>query len=153
MANGAKVTVRLGVLAKTLDLTEQMLEAGRIVIRQIAGDTRAGIDFSGNVFMPNKKTYAKKKLLALGHQKPLIANHRSFVTENNYAVEKVAVNHTRVFLKGLHPKAKMRIGQLGYIHQEGLGKNPKRAFMGISVGSRAKIMAFLRAEIIKFTKS
>ena len=142
------VNLKLGVLEKAqLDLTRQMEHAADLIAQEMRGNVKGGLDVHDMPLRANKPSYAFAKMARLGHAKPLIADSQSLVTTSNYSITKVKMNHVRIGFVGQHPKANMAIGQLAYIHNYGLGKNPKREFAGVTSHALKRIMAYLNFEI------
>lgn len=147
------VEVNLGYIKNLkLDLTQEMLHAGDLVAQEMRGNVKAGLDVHDVPLKANEASYAKQKQRKLGHARPLIAKNRSLVTPSNYEIKRVGQNHVTVGLKGSHPTAKMKIGQLAYIHNYGLGNAPKREFAGITRIAVRRIMAYLNDRITRLFK-
>lgn len=138
------VKTRLGVLQSTnLDLSKEMLHAADLIAQEMRGNVKAGIGVKEQRLAPNSKQYAKQKIAKLGHARPLIGENRSLVTPASYKIKKIDTNHIRITLPGKHPKANLSVGQIGYIHNYGLGNSPVREFAGVTKTAVKRVMAYL----------
>lgn len=148
-----KVTIKWGALGKTnLDLSEEMRHAGDLVAQEMRGNVKRGLGVKDSPLQPNKPGYSRLKQRLYGHSKPLIAKYRSLVTPANYRIKKVGRNHVQIGMVGYHPSAKMKIGQLAYIHNFGLGNNPVREFAGVTNIAVKRIVAFMNDRIARLLK-
>lgn len=147
------VNLKLRALANTkIDLTKEMLTAADIVAQEMRGNVKEGLDVHGNSLTPNKPGYANWKRKTLGHSRPLIAKERRLVTPSAYRIQRRGINFVSISLPGAHPGTSLSVGQLGYIHNFGLGKNPVREFAGITATARKRVVAFLRDTIARLFK-
>ena len=148
-----KVNVKLrGFENARVDWTKEMVHVSDIITQEMRANVKAGLDVHGNALTPNKPSYAKRKIAKLGHARPLIAENRSLVTPSSYQIVKVGINHVRITLPGSHPRSDLKVGQIGYIHQFGMGNNPIRHFVGVPERSKIRAVAFLRDTIARLFK-
>ena len=147
------VSVNLGSLKNVkLDLTQEMLKASDIIAQEMRGNVKAGLDVNGNPLRPNKASYAKQKMKLYGHARTLIAKNRSLVTPSSYHIKEKAMNHVRITLPAVHPRSDLKVGEIGYIHNFGLGNNPIREFAGVTETAKKRVVAFLRDRIARLFK-
>lgn len=147
------VNIKLGKLENPrLDLTKQMLHAADLIAQEMRGNVKAGLDVNGNHLTPNHPGYAKQKMKTLGHARPLIAKHKTLVTPSSYKISSPSQNHVVIKLPNSHPRSDLTVGQIGYIHQFGLGHNPVRQFVGVTQTATKRVMAYLRDEIARAFK-
>jgi hypothetical protein len=147
------VKVNLGHLKNpTLDLTKEMVKASDLVAQEMRGNVKAGLDVHGNTLRPNKPDYAKRKMKLYGHARPLIAKDRSLVSPSSYRIQEKGLNHVRITLPNFHSRSDLRVGEIGYIHNFGLGNNPVRQFAGVTEIAKKRVVAFLRDKIARLFK-
>jgi hypothetical protein len=147
------VKVNLGRLADPrLDLTKEMVKASDLVAQEMRGNVKAGLDVYGNTLTPNKPSYAKRKLKELGHTRPLIAKDRRLISPSSYKIQSKEMNHVVITLPEMHPRSELTNGEIGYIHQYGLGSNPVRAFAGVTDIAKKRVVSYLRDEIARLFK-
>ncbi|OQA56540.1 MAG: hypothetical protein BWY42_00959 [Candidatus Omnitrophica bacterium ADurb.Bin277] len=147
------VNIKLGKLENArLDLTKEMMHAADLIAQEMRGNVKAGLDVYGNTLKPNKPGYAKRKLKELGHARPLIAQHRTLVSPSSYKIRSKAMNHVAITLPDTHPRSELSVGEIGYIHQFGLGSNPVRAFAGVTDIAKKRVVAYLRDTIARLFK-
>lgn len=148
-----KVNIKLRALESVrLDLSKEMLHAADIVAQEMRGNVKQGLDVHGNTLIPNKPGYAKAKQKALGHARPLIAKHRSLVSPSSYVIKKKGINFVNISMPGRHPRSSLKVGEIGYIHNFGIGPQPVREFAGITVTAEKRVLAFLRDTIARLFK-
>lgn len=144
METTMNVTVNLGSLKDpTLDMTDQMLIAADLIAQEMRGNVKAGLDVNDISLRPNKSPYAERKMAAIGHAKPLIGKYQTLVTPSFYKIKKMGRNFVRINLMGQHPGSNLSVAEIGYIHNYGLGNNPKREFAGITKIAVKRVMALL----------
>ena len=147
------VNLKLGVLENvSIDFTKELMVAGDLIAQEMRGNVKRGLGVNDSALKANNAGYAAAKRKRLGHAKPLIADFKTLVTPANYQIKRIKVNHVRVGYVGMHPKAKMTIGQLAYIHNQGLGNNPKREFAGITRTAVKRVMAYLNDRVARLFK-
>lgn len=148
-----EVNLSLGALKDiTIDLTREMLHAADLIAQEMRGNVKSGIGVKDQRLTPNSKEYAKRKMAKLGHARPLIGENKTLVTPSSYKISKVGTNHVRITLPGRHPKANLSVGQIGYIHNYGLGNSPVREFAGITKTAVKRVMAYLNDRVARFFK-
>lgn len=148
------VNIKLEKLANvTLDLTRQMEHAADLIAQEMRGNIKRGLDVHDAPLIPNKPDYAKQKMARFGHAKPLIARERALVTPSRYAIQRKGINHVRIKFLGVHPGAGgLTVGQIAYIHNYGLGKNPVREIAGVTAIAVKRVMAYLNDTIARYFK-
>ena len=147
------VNVKLGKLENArLDLTKEMVHAADLIAQEMRGNVKAGLDVYGNTLTPNKPAYAKRKLKELGHARPLIAKDRKLISPSSYKIASKAMNQVTITLPDMHPRSELTVGQVGYIHQYGMGNNPVRAFVGVTDIAKKRVVSYLRDEIARLFK-
>jgi hypothetical protein len=52
----------------------------------------------------------------------------------------------------MHSRSDLRVGEIGYIHNFGLGNNPVRQFAGVTEIAKKRVVAFLRDKIARLFK-
>lgn len=148
-----KVSLKLGVLAnQSFDFTQELLHSADLISQEMRGNVKAGMDVHGAVLTPNKQAYAKIKIKKLGHARPLIAENRSLVTPASYFIKKISKNFVRITLPGQHPKSNLRVGQIAYIHNYGLGHNPVREIAGVTAIAVKRVMAYMNDRVARLFK-
>lgn len=153
MAESFSVKVNLGKLENPqIDLTQELIHGADIIAQEMRGNVKRGIDVNGSSLVPNKPSYAKQKLKKLGHARPLIGENRRLVSPSSYRINRIRLNHVRITLPQRHPNTNLTDGQLGYIHNYGLGNNPVREFVGVTLIAEKRINAFLRDRIARLFK-
>lgn len=144
----------IGVLKDGIVLTQAIYsglnEAKKIIIER----TYSGKDVEGNAFEPYSGRYLQGKIKVLGHSTPNLSqgivwrrgvgfvrsNHPSMIL--NWGEMKVSKNFTgSVGFSNSVIKSGLTTSDLVRIHNEGLGNQPKREFVGIKQsGEESKVV-------------
>ena len=135
-----------------LDLTEQLLKGADIIASEMRENVKDGLDVHDVPLTPNKEEYAKWKQRKFGHAKPLIAKYKKLISSSSYKITKVKMNHVKIALPDRHPDSGLTIGQIAYIHNYGLGRNPVRKFVGATKHAVERIVKYLTDYITRLLK-
>jgi hypothetical protein len=136
-----------------IDLTKEMEHCADLIAQEMRGNVKAGLDVHGVSLTPNKPATAKRKIMTLGHARPLIAEERALVSPSFYSIVRKGMNWVRIGFRGIHPgSGGLTVGQIAYIHNYGLGKNPVREFAGATTTAVKRVIAYLNDTIARYFK-
>jgi len=133
---------------RDIDLTEELKDAGMLVAAEIRKSINQGRSAENGVSLPiNKPSTTKRKVKKLGQSKPLIAEHQSLITFNNYNVESTRFKATVTLADVPHPSGNATVSQIGAWNHYGTEKIVPRPFFAITELAKKRIIAMVARKI------